>query len=220
MNDTRPSNSKALSEAIIAEIYPQFKKFGDFLRERGYNSASSGNIGVRRGNKMYITRRGSMKGDLQLGDVVELSMDKDDSNIVIASTESYVHRNIMRDTPALATMHCHPANTVVLSMYYTTVLKQDYIVPIDVEGNYVLKKIPIVTLKNPTGSKEMEEEIPKAMRNYNIVILNGHGVFSRGPNLTEAFNWITVLEEAATYIFKAIQLGLDVKSFEGRYEKW
>jgi len=88
-------------------------------------------------------------------------MDKDDSNIVIASTEAYVHRNIMRETPALATMHCHPAHTVVLSMYYTTVLKQDYIIPIDVEGNYVLKKIPIVTLKNPTGSKEMEEEIPR-----------------------------------------------------------
>ena len=220
MDETKQSKGKLLTEAIIAEVYPQFKKFGDFLRERQYNSASSGNIAVRRGNKMYITRRGSMKGDLFPGDIVELSMDKDDSNIVIASTEAYVHRNIMRETPALATMHCHPAHTVVLSMYYTTTLKQDYIIPIDVEGNYVLKKIPIVTLKNPTGSKEMEEEIPKALKNYNIVILNGHGVFSRGPNLTEAFNWITVLEEASTYIFKAIQLGLDIKAFEGRYEKW
>ncbi|MBN2153398.1 MAG: class II aldolase/adducin family protein [Candidatus Lokiarchaeota archaeon] len=220
MSEVNQPKGKLLTEAIIAEVYPQFKKFGDFLRERQYNSASSGNIAVRRGNKMYITRRGSMKGDLQLGDVVEVSMDKDDSNIVIASTEAYVHRNIMRETPALATMHCHPAHSVVLSMYYTTVLKQDYIIPIDVEGNYVLKKIPIVTLKNPTGSKEMEEEIPKAMRNYNIIVLNGHGVFSRGPNLTEAFNWITVLEEASTYIFKAIQLGLDIKAFEGRYEKW
>nr|MDO8110109.1 class II aldolase/adducin family protein [Candidatus Sigynarchaeota archaeon] len=207
-------------DAIIEEIYPQFKKFGGFLRERGFNSASSGNLSVRRGDKMYITRRGSMKGDLQPCDIVELSLEKEDSGIVIASTESYIHRNILLQTPALATIHCHPPNTVALSFYYTMVLKQDYIVPIDVEGHYLLKKIPIITLKNPTGSKEMEDEIPKLLRNFNIMILRGHGVFSRGPNLTEAYNWVTVCEESATAIYKCTQLGMDVMKMQGQYDQW
>ncbi len=208
------------SNPIIDEIFPQFRKFGGFLRERGFNSASSGNISVRRGSKMYITRRGSMKGDLQPGDIVEVNLEKDDSSIVIASTETYIHRNILLHTPALATMHCHPPNTVTLSIYYTEVLHQDFIVPIDVEGHYLLKKIPIITLKNPTGSKEMEEEIPKALQNYNIMILRGHGVFSRGPNLIEAYNWITIVEEAATIIYKCLQLGMDVRKLQGNYVEW
>ena len=205
---------------IIDEIYPQFRKFGGFLRERGFNSASSGNISVKRGNKMYITRRGSMKGDLQPKDIVEVDLTKTESSIVIASTETYIHKNILLNTPGLATVHCHPPNTVALSIYYTEVLQQDFIVPIDVEGHYLLKKIPIVTLKNPTGSKEMEREIPKALENYTIAILRGHGVFSRGPNLTEAYNWVTIMEEAATIIFKCLQIGMDIKKLQGKFESW
>ncbi|HME52118.1 MAG TPA: class II aldolase/adducin family protein [Candidatus Lokiarchaeia archaeon] len=208
------------TSAIIDEVYPQFKKFGDFLRERGFNSASSGNISVRRGNKMYITRRGSMKGDLHPGDIVETCLDHDDSSIVISSTETYIHRNILLRTPGLATIHCHPPYTVALSIYYTEVLNQDNIVPIDVEGYYLLKKIPIITLKNPTGSKEMEEAIPKALMNFNIMILRGHGVFSRGPNLTEAYNWVTIVEEASSIIFKCLQLGMDIKKMQGQFDQW
>lgn len=161
-----------------------------------------------------------MKGDLQPGDIVETRLDAVDSSIVIASTESYIHKNILLETPALATMHCHPPNTVALSLYYTDVLKQDYIVPIDVEGHYLLKKVPIITLKNPTGSKEMEETIPEVLKKYNVMILRGHGVFSRGPNLTEAFNWITIVEEAATIIHKCILMGMDVKAMQGEYGEW
>ncbi|MHA1683725.1 MAG: class II aldolase/adducin family protein [Promethearchaeota archaeon] len=205
---------------IIEEIYPLFKKFGELLRMRGYNSASSGNISTRRGSKMYITRRGSMKGYLEPSDIIETSLESVDTGIVLASTETYVHKNILLRTPALATMHCHPPNTVSLSIYYTEVLKQDYIVPIDVEGHYLLKKIPIVTLENPTGSKEMEEKIPEALEKYNLVILRGHGVFARGMNLEDAYNWITICEEASTIIFKCLQLGMDVKGMQGQYGMW
>ena len=213
-------HNNRMKNAIIDELLPQFQKFGHFLRERGFNSAASGNISVRRGSMMYITRRGSLKGDLQPGDIVETSIEKDDSGILISSTETYVHRNILRQTPALATMHCHPPFTVVVSMYYTMKLNQDFIVPIDVEGNYLLKKIPIITLKDPTGSKEMEEEVAKALENYNIMILNGHGVFSRGPNLAEAYNWITIVEEGCQLIFRCLQLGIDVQAVQGKYEQW
>lgn len=217
MNEDQGSLQKG---KIIEEIYPIYRKFGCLLRERGYNSASSGNISVRRGSNMYITRRGSMKGDLQRGDIIETSLEDVDTGIVLASTETYVHRNILLHTPGLATMHCHPPNAVALSIYYTEVLEQDHIIPVDVEGHYLLKNIPIVTLENPTGSKEMEEKIPEALKNYTIMILRGHGVFSRGTNLEEAYNWITVLEEAATIIFKCIQLGMDVKKLQGEYQKW
>ncbi|MHA1792101.1 MAG: class II aldolase/adducin family protein [Promethearchaeota archaeon] len=205
---------------IIEELYPYFRKFGKLLRKRGYNSASSGNISVKRGKKMYITRRGSMKGDLYPEDIIETSLEVTDTGIVLASTETYIHRNILLKTPALATMHCHPPNTVALSIYYTEILKQDFIIPVDVEGHYLLKKIPIITLKNPTGSKEMEIKIPEVLQNYNIMILRGHGVFSRGTNLEEAYNWITICEEAATIIFKSIQLGIDIKQLQGHYENW
>jgi L-fuculose-phosphate aldolase len=217
---TKSNADELPTSKIIEEVFPLIRKFGYFLRERGYNSASSGNLSVRRGSKMYITRRGAMKGDLQFSDIVETSLESIDTGIVLSSTETYVHRNILLETPALATIHCHPPNTVTLSIYYTEILKQDFIIPIDVEGHYLLKKIPIVTLENPTGSKEMEVEIPKALKDYNIMVLRGHGVFSRGTNLEEAYNWVTVLEESSTIIFKCIQLGMDILKIQGQYEQW
>jgi ribulose-5-phosphate 4-epimerase/fuculose-1-phosphate aldolase len=66
----------------------------------------------------------------------------------------------------------------------------------------------------------MEVEIPKALKDYNIMVLRGHGVFSRGTNLEEAYNWVTVLEESSTIIFKCIQLGMDILKIQGQYEQW
>jgi L-fuculose-phosphate aldolase len=64
-----------------------------------------------------------------------------------------------------------------------------------------LRKIPIVQAEFTAGSKDVARLASEKLREYKIVILRGHGVFSSGPVLEEAFEWCSVLEESARVIY-------------------
>ncbi|MEF8874195.1 MAG: aldolase [Candidatus Thermoplasmatota archaeon] len=184
------------------DILEEMQKYGEFLENRGLNlSSHSGNMSVRRGNKIYIKRRGAMMGDLKEEDVVETRIEKDDSGVIIASTEVGVHRAIYQNTSALAVVHAHTPYAIALS------LVRDEIVPIDDEGQYHLKKVPVLDIEDSIGSDEVEEELPKILQNYNAAVVKGHGTFAHGENLEEAYNWITVVESICKVICLVENLG-------------
>ncbi len=191
------------------DIFKEMKKYGDFLERRGLNlSSHSGNMSVRRGNRIYIKRRGAMMGDLAEEDVVETGVEEDDSGVIIASTEIGVHRAIYKETSALAVIHAHTPYAISLS------LVRDEIVPIDDEGQYHLKKVPVVDVEDSIGSDEVEERLPPVLQDYNAAILKGHGTFAHGKNLEEAFNWITVVESICKVIYMVENLGGDTEREE------
>ena len=53
-----------------------FQRFGRDLFLAGLNSSHSGNLSVRRGDKIIITRRGSMLGNLAEQDIIETGLQK------------------------------------------------------------------------------------------------------------------------------------------------
>ncbi|MFP4001522.1 MAG: aldolase [Thermoplasmata archaeon] len=188
------------------DILSEMRKFGRFLEERGLNlSSHSGNMSVRRGNRIYIKRRGAMMGDLDEEDVVETGIEEDDSGVVIASTEIGVHRAIYKETSALAVVHAHTPYAISLS------LVRDQIVPIDDEGQYHLKKVPILDVEDSIGSEEVEDSLPPILQDYPAAIVKGHGTFAHGENLEEAFNWITVVESICKLIYIVDNLGGDTE---------
>ncbi|MBS3816401.1 MAG: aldolase [Candidatus Thermoplasmatota archaeon] len=187
------------------------RRYGEFLENRGLNlSSHSGNLSVRRGDRMYIKRRGAMMGDLKEEDVVETGLEEDDSGVIIASTEIGVHRAIYKETSALAIIHAHTPYAVSLS------LVRDEIVPIDDEGQYHLKKVPILDVEDSIGSDEVEDLLPPILQDYNAAILKGHGTFAHGENLEEAYNWITVVESICKVIYMVENLGGDTQ----KEERW
>ena len=95
---------------------------------------SGNSLGV--GDRVLITRRGSMLGRLTERDIIETSLEHDDSEIALASTEIVVHRAIYAKTNALAIVHGHPVHTIMRS------LLEDEIVPIDSEASYLLQGPP------------------------------------------------------------------------------
>lgn len=99
-----------------------------------------------------------------------------------ASTELIVHRAIYQYTSALAIIHAHPRIAITLS------LSQDEIIPIDNEGSYLLRKIPVVSVELASGSKEMAEKVSEALREYKIIMQRGHGCFAIGQTLEEAYH--------------------------------
>lgn len=175
----------------------QFQEVGRDLFVAGLVSSHGGNLSVRFGDRVLIKRRGAMLGRLQAEDLIETGLEKPDSGVVLASTELVVHRAIYRATPALAIAHAHPRTAIALS------LSRDEIVPIDNEGSYLLHKVPVVAAEFASGSAEMVERLPAALQEYKIVMLRGHGCFSIGQTLDEAFQWVSCLEESSQIIVAA-----------------
>ena len=186
-----------------------FQQIGRDLFQSGLNNSHSGNISVRFGDRIIITRRGSMLGHLQEGDLIETGLDRNDSNITLASTEIRVHRAIYKRTPALAIVHAHPPHAIALS------LVEDEIIPVDSEGSYLMHKIPVVCAEHTIGSEEIEQALPEVLNDYKAVMIRGHGSFAVGQLPEEAYQLTSSLEHSCRIITLTRALGYDPKVAQG-----
>ena len=186
---------------IDQRLYEEFRTIGRDIFLTGLTSSHGGNMSVRAGDKIIIKRRGAQFGRLKQTDFVETSFKGKDSGIVRASTELIVHRAIYEQTSALAIIHSHPRTAIALS------LTRDEIIPIDNEGSYWLRKIPVVSVEMASGSSEMATKVSEALRGYKIIMQRGHGCFSIGQTLEEAYHWISALEEVCDIILEHKLLG-------------
>ena len=175
---------------VDPRIFEMFRQIGRDLYVANLISSHGGNLSIRLGDRVVIKRRGAMLGNLQPHDLIETGLEKNDSGVALASTELLVHRTVYLQTPALAIVHCHPRTAIAFS------LSRDEFVPIDNEGSYLLKKVPVVTEEFASGTPEMAEKVARVLQNYKIVILRGHGSFATGQTLDEAFQWSSTLEES------------------------
>lgn len=182
---------------VDERIYEMFREIGRDLYGQNMISSHGGNLSIRLGDKVIIKRRGAMLGALKLHDLIETRIDKNDSGVALASTELLVHRTVYQQTPALAICHCHPRTAIAFS------LSRDEIVPVDNEASYLLKKIPVITEEFASGTPQMANKVAEALQNYKIIMLRGHGSFSTGQTLDEAFFWASTLEEACQIMLSA-----------------
>ena len=202
---------------IDEQVFRQFQEIGRDLYVAGLVSSHGGNLSMRFGDRVVIKRRGAMLGRLKEGDLIETGLEKADSGVMLASTELVVHRAIYLATPALAIVHAHPRTAIALS------LSRDEIVPIDNEGSYLLHKVPVVAAEFASGSAEMVERLPAALQEYKIVMLRGHGCFSIGQTLDEAFQWVSCLEESCQIILAAKTIDepfLEYRKMSEDYKSW
>jgi L-fuculose-phosphate aldolase len=202
---------------IDERIYDIFREIGRDLYTADMVSSHGGNLSMRLGDRIIIKRRGAMLGNLKTHDLIETGLDRNDSGVALASTELIVHRQIYKQTPALAICHCHPRTAIALS------LSREEIVPIDNEGSYLLKKVPIIWEEFASGTPEMANKLAAALQNYKIVMLRGHGSFATGQTLDEAFFWSSTLEEACQIILAAKAINepfIEYRKMSDSYSKW
>jgi len=203
-----------MSDSAVLE---QFRRIGRDLFVAGLISSHGGNMSVRMGDQILITRRGSMLGQLEERDIVATGLDENDANVTLASTEIVVHRAIYQGTSALAIVHTHPPYAIVQS------LRADEIVPIDSEGSYLLHKVPVVSAELTAGSTEVAELLPRWLKEYDLVMLRGHGPFAIGHLLEEAYQITSVLEMTCRILTIAQGLGGELKEYRkgsDRYGAW
>jgi L-fuculose-phosphate aldolase len=174
-------------------------------------------MSVRVGDRLVITRRGSMLGRLRPEDLIETGVERDDSGIAMASSEIVVHRAVYQRTAAQAILHTHPPHGVVLS------LELEEIIPIDSEGSYLLHRVPVVATEKTVGSGEMAEVISSALCEYKACMLRGHGLFATGHLLEEAYQWTSAFEASARILYLARVAGIapvEYRRESDRYGTW
>lgn len=196
-------------------MYREFSQIGRDLFLQGLNNSHSGNISVRLGDKLVITRRGSMLGNLNESDLIETGLTKDDSMTHLASTEIGVHRAIYEITTAQAIVHAHPVHAIALSLI------EDEIMPIDSEGQYYLPQIPVLAFAQTIGSAEVARVLPDYLKENKIVMIRGHGSFAVGQRIEEAYHWTSCLENICKIIYLTRTLQGEVKEQKSKkYTQW
>ena len=182
-------------------ILSQFQTVGHDLFTRGLISSHTGNLSIRLGDRLIITRRGCQLGALQEHDLIETGIEKNDRFTPLASTELAVHRGIYKKTPAQAIVHAHPPHAVALSLTETEV------VPNSAEGLATVGRVPVVGWHMDVQPGGLADIIAQSLSEHRAVMVHGHGSFATGQLLEEAYNYTTALEESCQVICLLKSLG-------------
>lgn len=170
-------------------ILAQFQSVGRDLFTRGLVSSNSGNLSVKLGDRIFITRRGCLLGSLQENDLIETGIDRNSRTTPLASIELPVHRAIYKATQAQAIVHAHPPHAIALS------LTDHEIEPTGAEEISQIGKIPVVGWHMAVKPGGLADVIAEALTENRIIMVHGHGSFAVGQLLDEAYNLTTALEQ-------------------------
>ncbi|TGC10904.1 aldolase [Methanolobus halotolerans] len=171
-------------------MWREISRIGKKLVDTGLVESHFGNISVRIGSRMLITRSGSALDEISEDSVVEVGLDRTCALDIIASSEAVVHRAIYSNTPALAIVHAHCPFAVTMSL----LCRNGAIEPVDSEGQYFLGDIPVV--RGGIGSSELAGNISLALASHRAAIIHSHGTFAIGRVLDEAYVMTTQVEHS------------------------
>lgn len=191
----------------------QFRRIGEDMFRQGLVSAYNGDMSIRLGDRMLITRRTAALAHLTDQDLVETWVDRNDRATPAASSELAVHRAIYRETEAQAIIHAHPRHAVALSL----VLEE--IVPVDAEGVHFFERVPIVGRALSEVSRDLADEIAAVSRTSRVLIVRGHGCFANGQLLEECHRWVSILEESCRVLWLLRSMG-QPRSVGRRRSQW
>jgi ribulose-5-phosphate 4-epimerase/fuculose-1-phosphate aldolase len=164
--------------------------------------ANFGNISYRRGEDLFITRKGSAL-DALTDKIIRIPLAGPTDTDAIASTELPAHRFIALSTPYRAVLHGHPKFSVIMSMACG---EEDC--P-DKGGCHRfcprerwIQDIPVVSGEAGAGPFGLCNTVPAAVRDHGAAIVYGHGVFTAGAqDFNEALQRLRQIEKICRDLF-------------------
>jgi len=181
----------------------QFQTVGRDLFTSGLICGTSGNLSIRLGDRILITRRTSSLANLQEQDVIETGIFRNDRFTPMASSELPVHREIYKNTSVSAIVHAHPSHAVALSLY------ENEIIPDDEEGKSLIGHVPILGPYTPgIVPGTLANEIAQSLQKVRLAMVRGHGSFATGQILEEAYEITAAFEESCKILclLKSLQV--------------
>jgi L-fuculose-phosphate aldolase len=207
-------------------IYEKMQKIGAAISFVNANNTHSGNLSVRDPfdpDLFYITASGSQGGHLIQQDIVPMRFSGVSWGDARGSTESTIHRKILKIPGVNSVIHAHYMHSTFIS--FDTKDKQLFLrflgtdsqdreeflfYPVDLIGAYAIGSVKVGSYEQPVGSSEMEERIPQYLNENILTIVRGHGPFARGSSLENTFHYLSVLENSSMLAIFLRRRGVDI----------
>jgi L-fuculose-phosphate aldolase len=210
----------------IRDIYQKFYTIGAAVSRINANNTHSGNLSMRDPDDpdcFYITATGCQCGALILRDIVPIKFSDVSWGDARGSTESTIHRKILKIPGVNAVLHAHymygstisfdSKETQLFLQYLGTDDKgrEEFLFhPVDLFGAFIVGGIKVGSYEQPVGSPEMEERLPLYLEKNRLTIVRGHGPFARGTSLEDCFYRLSVLEQSALLVLNLRRRGVNV----------
>ena len=172
------------------------------LYDRGLTTAGGGNVSAREGNVMYITPSGGDKSCIPPSMIaaVDIESGKNMTPHIRLSIEAEMHRAVYQAYDDVhAVVHSHPLHASMFSA-----LEESIDTHFIAESYYLLGevvKVPYALM----GTKELAENVCRALAGRKAVLLENHGALTTGTALLQAFERMEVLENAARMTYMCAQ---------------
>lgn len=198
--DIKPVDTSEFEMSFGPNIDPKvgidILEIGKKAWEKGFISGFSGNISVKVGDKIVITKSGINKGLMDGCDIVAFGIDEDiDATALGISSEWKMHLEIYKkQKDALAIIHSHPTHLLL-----AIDKNENFLKAIDLfEADFLLEKLGIVPNYLP-GSAELAEAVGEISKTKQIIVLKKHGLVCWGKDLKDAFSFSEEIEKLAQY---------------------
>jgi L-fuculose-phosphate aldolase len=183
--------------------FNDFDLAGKDLFCRGLVSFASGNMSIREGDNIYITKKGAALNHLKEDDIIMVPLDGTSENEALASADLAIHRAIYKETTFSAVLHSHPINGIALSNSI-----DNKIMPQDSRGQSVLRSIPVVRARGVSSNgrdRSYNDDLVKLLppifkSGYFVALVKDHGSFAVGESLLDALEYTTCLETSCNII--------------------
>jgi len=182
------------------------------LNSTNLSPLRSGNISIRANidgeDGFYITPSGIKYENLKEHDIVFLSVNKEYDFLKIfnsglnPSSEWRFHQDIYKKKRgAKAIVHAHSPHATAISTHHKSIPPFHYMIAL--VGGEDIKCAEYATF----GTKELSQNILKALENRKACLMANHGQIAYGDTLSQAFELAQEVENICHQYFLALRLG-------------
>jgi len=172
------------------------------MNAAGINQGTSGNISVRKNDRLLITPSGVAYEQLRPEELVELAIDGRVIGRGKPSSEWLFHRDLLsarRDVNVV--LHSHPIHATALACLRRDIPAFHYMVA--VAGGDSIRCAPYATF----GTQELSDHALAALIDRRACLLANHGIIVLGDSLGDALNLAIEVEALAGQYLAALQAG-------------
>ncbi len=193
----------------MKDIRQKLASYARLLYKRAYSIATEGNLSVRLEDDQYlITPSKCIKHFIKPAQMVLIN-DKGDMSdpVQSASTERYTHLEIYKQNPqAQAIVHAHPHYVLLCSIAGLDPFARPFLI----ESALFLPRVRYGGFALPS-SQDGARAVRDICAGTQAIILEGHGCFTWGDSLEQAFSLLEVMEKTARMYYEAHAAGLELR---------
>ena len=175
------------------------------MYHNGMINMFEGNVSIRNGDVILITPSQQSKDDLTTEMILELDLNGAVRNPECGqkpSSEVAMHLALYQMRPDIhAIVHNHSAHATAYAMAGKPIISDAH-----PELNFLFGQVPVVAYGTP-GTERIFQNIEPLIRDYNVVLLENHGVLSVGKDAVTALSRAEAVEKLAHILLLTKLLG-------------